>query len=58
MLEFDEFDMELEQRKGKPYYVPEKEELLKYRDNLYFEITGQLPRPLKNQRARLVKALC
>lgn len=37
----DEFDMQLSERKGKPYYVPDKEELLRYREDTYFEMTPQ-----------------
>ena len=41
ILEFDEFDEQLGQRKGKPFYIPEKEELLKYKDDLYFEVNKE-----------------
>ena len=41
ILEFRDFDEQLNQSKGKPYYIPEKKELLKYRDELYFEVTKQ-----------------
>ena len=37
ILEFSDFDEELEKREGKPFYFPEKEELLKYKDSCYFE---------------------
>ena len=32
-----EFEEQLRQRRGKPFYIPEQEELLKYKDELYFE---------------------
>ncbi|NLY18482.1 MAG: hypothetical protein GX045_05960 [Clostridiaceae bacterium] len=41
ILEFDAFDVMLAEKAGKPYYVPDKEELLKYTDEWYFEKTGQ-----------------
>ena len=41
ILEFRDFDEQLKQSKGKPYYIPEKEELLKYKDELYFEANKQ-----------------
>lgn len=41
ILEFRDFDEELRQSKDKPYYIPEKEELLKYKDELYFEVNKQ-----------------
>ncbi|MGF7185306.1 hypothetical protein GGQ84_001392 [Desulfitispora alkaliphila] len=41
ILEFRDFDEQLRQSKGKPYYIPEKMELLKYKDELYFEENKQ-----------------
>ena len=41
IMEFDDFHEQLEQRKGKPYYIPEQEELLKYKSDGYFEINKQ-----------------
>ena len=38
ILEFDNFDEQLSQRKGKPFYIPEQEELLKYKVETYFEV--------------------
>lgn len=35
----NEFDDYQEQKKGKPYYIPNKKELLKYKDEGYFERT-------------------
>ena len=35
ILEYDSFDEELEQRRGKPHYIPEQDELLKYVDDYY-----------------------
>ena len=37
----DSFEEELALRRGKPYYVPEKKELLRYTDPLYFEKTKE-----------------
>jgi uncharacterized protein YchJ len=37
IMEFDTFDKQLRESKNKPYYIPDKEELLKYRDDFYFE---------------------
>lgn len=37
ILEFDEFYEQLAQRRGKPHYIPEKEQLLKYTDDYYYE---------------------
>ena len=41
ILEFRDFEEQLNQSKGKPYYIPEKEELLKYKDEGYFEVNKQ-----------------
>jgi len=41
ILEFRDFDEQLRQKEGKPYYVPDKEELLKYKDETYFEVNEQ-----------------
>ncbi|PZE19326.1 YecA family protein [Paenibacillus xerothermodurans] len=40
----DEMELLLEQVKDKPYYIPDKQELLKYADSGYFEKTPQLNR--------------
>ena len=37
IIAFDECDLYLEQKAGKPYYIPHKRELLKYTDSEYFE---------------------
>lgn len=37
ILEFDEMEEELVARKGKPFYVPPRNELLKYEEDTYFE---------------------
>ncbi|ACB83969.1 hypothetical protein [Natranaerobius thermophilus] len=37
ILEFDEFEWYLAQKRNKPYYIPDKKELLKYKDEFYFE---------------------
>lgn len=36
-LEVEKFDMMLEEKSDKPYYVPGKEELLKYAKGIYYE---------------------
>lgn len=36
-----EFNEELRKKQGKPYYIPEKRELLKYTDDFYFEKTKE-----------------
>ncbi len=41
ILEFDQFNEQLSQRAGKPFYIPAKEELLKYRDERYFEVNRE-----------------
>ena len=41
ILEFDEFESMLEKKGDKPFYVPAKEELLRYTDDFYFEKTKQ-----------------
>lgn len=41
ILEFRDFDEQLRQGMGKPYYIPAKEELLQYKDDTYFEVTEQ-----------------
>ena len=41
IMQFDEFNKQLIQREGKPIYVPEQKELLKYKDDNYFEINRE-----------------
>ncbi|GAA0592370.1 hypothetical protein GCM10009001_05690 [Virgibacillus siamensis] len=41
IMEFDEFEVELAKRQGKPFYIPDKKELLKYKDDFYFERTKE-----------------
>jgi len=41
IAEFDEIELYISKKGDKPYYIPEKEELLKYKDNLYFEETEE-----------------
>ncbi|SES07587.1 YecA family protein [Salipaludibacillus aurantiacus] len=40
IMEFGEFEDHLAQRKGKPYYIPNRTELLKYTDDMYLERTA------------------
>ncbi len=37
IMEFDEFDSMMGKKRNKPHYVPEKQELLKYVDDQYYE---------------------
>lgn len=37
ILEFDEFDLMMEKKGDKPYYIPKQAELLRYADNFHFE---------------------
>ncbi|NDL67864.1 hypothetical protein [Anaerotalea alkaliphila] len=41
ILEEGAFGEELRKRKGKPFHVPPREELLRYRDDFYFEETPE-----------------
>jgi preprotein translocase subunit SecA len=41
IMEFNDFNEQLEKRAGKPFYIPEQKELLKYKDNNYFEINKE-----------------
>ena len=41
IVRFDEFDLELAKKDGKPFYIPQKSELLKYKDEFYFEKTKE-----------------
>ncbi|MGI6226637.1 MAG: hypothetical protein ACOYJ1_10310, partial [Peptococcales bacterium] len=41
IMQFDEFDEELIKRKRKPFYIPRQEDLLKYKDDNYFEINKE-----------------
>lgn len=41
ILDEGEFDYELEMRQHKPWYLPEKEDLLKYKDSDYYEINDE-----------------
>ena len=37
-MEFNDFNEQLEKRAGKPFYIPEQKELLKYKNDGYLEI--------------------
>ena len=41
IMTFDEFDTHLIQQQSKPFYIPAQEELLRYKDDTYFEDTKQ-----------------
>lgn len=40
-MEMGEFDFQLMEREGKPFYIPDQEELLKYKDDNYFEVNKE-----------------
>lgn len=41
IIMFDEFDLYMKQKAGKPYYIPQKNELLKYTNQYYIEKTKE-----------------
>lgn len=41
IMVLEKFDKVMKQKADKPYYIPEKEELLKYADITYFEVNEQ-----------------
>ena len=41
IIEFDDFEEQLMQRTGKPFYIPNQEKLLKYKDETYHEVTKE-----------------
>jgi len=41
IMEDNEFEIIMEKKKNKPYYIPQKQELLKYIDEIYFEKTKE-----------------
>jgi len=47
IMEIDFFEDQLNQRRGKPFYIPGQEELLKYREEGYFEITREYTELMK-----------
>ncbi len=47
IMEYDDFNDQLKQREGKPFYIPEQKELLKYKDDCYFEINKEYKALLK-----------
>lgn len=47
IMEFGDFDVQLKHRKGKPFYIPQQEELLKYKEDCYFEINNEYQDLLK-----------
>lgn len=55
IMEFGEFYKEREQRRGKPFYIPPKEELLRYKDDHYYEITKEYRDLLKFVTMHLLK---
>ena len=55
IMEFDTFDEQLRESKNKPYYIPDKEELLKYTDDCYFEQNNQYKKLLNYVKNNLLK---
>jgi DNA-directed RNA polymerase subunit F len=55
VLAFDDFDMLMEKKAKKPYYVPNKEELLKYVDDWYIEVTKEYTALLNYVKKHLIK---
>jgi preprotein translocase subunit SecA len=47
IMKFDNFDEQLRQRKGKPFYIPDQEELFNYIDDNYIEINKEYKNLLK-----------
>lgn len=47
IIHFDEIEEELAKKKGKPFYVPWKSELLKYKDDFYYEKTKEFKKLLQ-----------
>lgn len=41
IMEFGELDKQLRKRQGKQFYIPEQKELLRYKDDNYFEINKE-----------------
>jgi len=41
IMESDELDRQLERGRDKSFYIPPREELLRYKDDFYFEVTKQ-----------------
>jgi hypothetical protein len=41
IMVFGNFENQLNQRRGKPFYIPAQEELLKYKEDSYFEVNKQ-----------------
>lgn len=52
--ELEELEELIENTKSKPYYIPDKSQLLKYSDDLYFEMTPQLV----DLKAFILKNMC
>jgi len=55
ILEYDNPKDLLAQKRNKPYYIPHKEELLRYEDSLYFEMTHEYKNLLKYLKSNVVK---
>lgn len=55
ILEFDDPESLLAHKKGKPHYIPAKNKLLKYEDDLYFEMTIEYKNLLKYFKNNIVQ---
>jgi hypothetical protein len=55
VVEFDEFDSLMSEKTGKPYYIPNKEELLRYTDDFYYEVTEEFDDLLDYVSKNLIK---
>jgi hypothetical protein len=47
IMALDNFDEELKAKEGKPFYIPGKEELLKYKEVTYFEVNKEYEKLLE-----------
>jgi hypothetical protein len=47
IMEFNDFNEQLEKRAGKPFYIPEQKELLKYKNDGYLEINREYKKLLE-----------
>jgi len=55
VVEFDEFYSLMSEKAGKPYYIPNKEELLRYTDDFYYEVTEEFDDLLDYVSKNLIK---
>lgn len=55
IMALENFDEILEAKRGKPFYIPTREELLKYIDDDYFEVNEQYERLLEFARTLYIR---